>query len=325
MSKLDLGAYFWGTRGSLPTSPIQADIESVAEYIMNHTIRNKDLPPFEIKKKMFEYLQRYEYIGSNTSCIEIQSNSLKNKAIIFDAGTGIKWAGDKILSNNNIDEIHIFITHTHWDHISGFPFFNPIYSNKHTIFIYSPFDDVEARFNYQQDERFFPIPFKNLNANINFVVLNKHDKINIDDIKISFIANKHPGGSFSYKAELNDNSIVYMTDTELNFQNLADFREEFSRFISNVDMLIFDAQYTFMESCPSISDKAGWGHSSSIIGVEIANEFLVKHLVLCHFDPNLSSSQIWSNFNKAVMYKNKQSYKYPTHISNAKENCLIAV
>ncbi|MCK9243814.1 MAG: MBL fold metallo-hydrolase [Candidatus Marinimicrobia bacterium] len=290
---------FWGVRGSLPTPP-------TAEHIRDKFIRIIDtLPPAilakpdEIKKYILG-LSNIEagLIGGNTPCIEIRAS---DKILIFDMGSGIKALGNYLVKNepnkNGLD-LHIFITHTHWDHIHGFPFFTPAFFPNNKLTFYSPHPNLKERLEVQQDFRFFPVSLEHMPAKKEFVLLEHNSTINLGEVKISNHPLYHPGGSFSYRIEWNGKSIVYATDSE--YKNLdRESTKQYIDFFRGADLLIFDAQYTFEEAI----HKEDWGHSSALVGVEFAVEAGVKRLALFHHEPERNDFEIQDILKKSIDFK----------------------
>lgn len=237
---------FWGVRGSVPTP----DMDKMG-------------------------------VGGNTSCVEVEID--ENRRIILDAGSGLIKLGAKIkqeLINGKTKEIVFFLSHTHWDHIQGFPFFGPALIPGTNIIIYGP-----ARANRtlskvlsgQMDYDYFPVKFSQLPSNIIFKELPEGLHTLWGDIKITTRRHIHPGIAFGYRIEYNGKILVYSTDTE-HFQNQMDKRViELSK---DADVLIHDAQYCDEE----MEFRLGWGHSSWQQAIIVAKEANVKKLVLFHHD-----------------------------------------
>jgi len=252
---------FWGTRGSIST-------------------------PGRITEKY----------GGNTPCVSVRYDDTQ---IIFDAGTGIRNLGIELLEEIKGDEnptlLHLFLSHTHWDHIQGLPFFLPSYHKNTKLIIYG--SHRKERFlasilKEQMDFDYFPVSMSSFAADIS--IREMDDKVmQIGPLVIGWQEQVyHPGGSVRYKIIINGSKIVYATDVELNriFDNLKDnetnenLAREYMDFIQDADLLIADAQYTEEE----YTEKVGWGHSSVSVLLETAFKANVKQLAVFHHDPQHS-------------------------------------
>ncbi len=268
---------FWGTRGSIST-------------------------PGRITEKY----------GGNTSCITVQH---QDTHIILDAGTGIRNLGielaDEHKETQNTPSLHLFLSHTHWDHIQGLPFFQLAYLKDVKLTIYgSPQKEVflAAILKGQMDSEYFPVGMATFPADISIQEISE-EVIQVGEVTIDWQEQVyHPGGSVRYRLRVNGKKIVYATDVELNriFKPDAGSGEhraaarDYLEFVSNADLLIADGQYTEDEYL----SKVGWGHSSIDLLVKTAYEAQVKQLAIFHHDPQHSDTfldQLWR--------KNRSKYR----------------
>lgn len=233
--------------------------------------------------------EEYSRYGGNTLCTEIENNG---REIIFDAGTGIRNLGNDLIkrySPNKI-EVYLFLSHTHWDHIQGFPFFAPAYiqGNKIHIFGAEKVDtNLEQTLAGQMLYHYFPISLKQLGAKIDFNDVKEGQPIEFLDFTVKNVKLNHPfPGVFAYRLEdkATNKSIVYATDTE--HYDCLDNR--LLKLAEKANILIYDAQYT-PEEYPS---KISWGHSTGQKGIEIAEAAQVSNLVLFHHDPSHTDRMI---------------------------------
>jgi len=229
-------------------------------------------------------------VGGNTACIELE---LDNKRIILDAGTGIIGFGKfifPIITNSEDKEINILLSHTHWDHIQGFPFLHLIYMPDIKINIYGPVKanrQLKKLISAQMEYDYFPVKFSHLPSQIEFYELSEGVYEIFDNIIITARRHIHPGLAFGYRIEYNGKVVVYNTDIE-HFQNTLDKRViELSE---NADILIHDAQYTDDE----ISYKSGWGHSTWKQAINVSKEANVKYLILFHHDSDRTDDQLFN-------------------------------
>lgn len=226
--------------------------------------------------------REFAEFGGNTSCILLSFDN--GRIAILDAGTGIRRLGIDIVENGieQYDDIFIGLSHTHWDHIQGFPFFQPAYDPRRhfTISICGKDRNVEDLmhiFAVQMQTEFFPVPLENMGATFTFFQPDVTNYISPSGIIVTASKHEHPGHSYGYRIVEDNKVLVYCTDVEHADgikQNVVDLAKD-------ADVLIHDAQYTSDE----LKNKQGWGHSSWEQAVEVAERAGVKKLVLFHHDP----------------------------------------
>ncbi len=237
-----------------------------------------------------------EKYGGNTPCVTIL---YKGKGIIFDAGTGIRNFGldirDEVGSPESQLSLHLFLSHTHWDHIQGLPFFHPAYNKDTILTIYgSPYKEkfLASVLKGQMDKEYFPVSMAVFSADIRIREISK-EIIRLGELTIEWQDQiHHPGGSVRYGLQIDGKKIVYATDVELNriFQGNSSeddakaLARRYLEFVHNADLLIADGQFTEEE----YSSKVGWGHSSIQLLLDVAYEAQVKQLAIFHHDPQHS-------------------------------------
>ncbi len=244
---------FWGVRGSIPTpGPETAQI------------------------------------GGNTSCVEVRAG----KAIlVFDGGTGLRMLGKKLVKELPV-EAHIFFSHVHWDHIQGFPFFDPAFVAGNTIHLYGGNNvsrTLEETLAGQMDHPSFPVHLTEMGAKMTFHDLREGQVLSVDPkdgtkLTVTTGRGNHPNGVWAYRVDHGGKSFVYATDTE----HYAVVDPKLVKLARNVDVLVYDAQYTPEEYAGSVSGgspKVGWGHSTYEEAIKLAKAAGAKHLVLFHHDP----------------------------------------
>lgn len=244
------------------------------------------------------------YYGGNTSCVEVRTDG---ELIILDAGTGIRPLGRQLQKEFGTQQmrITILVSHTHWDHIQGFPFFAPAYDAQNQVRILAfegPRKGVEATLSIQMESPYFPISMQEMPGNIEFEELKSLDFcVGKVPVKAAFM--NHPGVCVGYKLLTSAGTIAYFPDNEL-FGRLKSEaaahqrkeHEDFARqqdaklqaFITGADIVISDAQYNVDE----YRDHVGWGHSCVDDVVDLAIAAGVKQLFLFHHDPDHSDAQI---------------------------------
>lgn len=227
--------------------------------------------------------------GGNTTCVCITFNS--GRIAILDAGTGIRKLGIELIERGHeqFDNIIIALSHTHWDHIQGFPFFKPAYDlRRHFTMAISGVDgaggELKRVFEAQMQSEFFPVPLENIGAAFRFQQLDLTDYTFPSGVKVAANLHTHPGGAYGYRISDGGKTLVYCTDIE-HGDTIDPDVVTLSR---NADLLIHDAQYTPEE----LPDKTGWGHSSWEQAVEVAEQAGVKKLALTHHDPEYDDAFI---------------------------------
>jgi phosphoribosyl 1,2-cyclic phosphodiesterase len=246
---------FWGTRGSIPV-PGQETI----------------------------------LYGGNTTCLEITLES--GRVVVIDAGTGIRSLGDKLVAENERVDIHLLMTHIHWDHVLGFPFFAPIYSSKSTIRIDgypTCMKGLRHTFDNKMGDGFFPVKFDALGAQITYLERVRYGTLEIDGTMIESIPLQHPQGGFGFRFREGDKTLVFITDNELREDGWTGISpEDYATFCKDADILIHDAQYTPQE----IKERRDWGHSDYQSTFELAYRANVEKLVLFHHDPTRKDPEV---------------------------------
>ncbi len=233
-----------------------------------------------------------EKYGGNTPCVTMVYGK---SPIILDAGTGIRALGIQLatdMKKNGPGIQHILLSHTHWDHIQGLPFFKPAYMPGANLVIYGSAQKerfLESILRGQMDVNYFPVQMKELAANVS--IREFEDRfISIGDIDVEIQEQKlHPGGSIRFRLRAGGKTVIYATDVELNaaFEpptptaKTRKLAEDYRNFIKGADLLIADGQYTAEE----YEDKKGWGHTSVPLIVRIAIEQKVRQLAVFHHDP----------------------------------------
>ncbi len=289
---------FWGVRGSLPAPILPTEIENKIVKALRGA-RGVDLDDVKAVKnyvKSLPYHQRTT-TGGNTSCVEVQGEDTE---IILDAGSGIRQLGIELMQGpcgQGQGIIHLLVSHTHWDHIMGFPFFTPAYAPGNQIIIYGRHPRIKERFQDQHHPNHFPVSLETMSADVQFVQLQEGSNLNIGEFAVSSIHLRHPGGSFSYKIEKNGRAFVYATDAE--YKGIRPkAMEQYIAFYANSEALVFDAQFTLEDAM----EKEGWGHSSSMVGVDIALKANIKRLVLFHHEPSYNDEKLQEIYDKTIRY-----------------------
>ena len=221
--------------------------------------------------------------GGNTACLEVCAGDTR---IILDAGTGLRTLGDERMKSGPRHST-ILLSHLHWDHVAGLPFFTPIYVPGHRVEIATGPNGVmsaEESIRSLFKAPFFPVDYATISDQVSVRELRANDKFTIGDITITMAKLNHPDPVYGFRLEHGGQSIVYATDTE----HFACVDPALKKLAAGADILIYDSQYT-PEEYPS---KVGGGHSTWLAGAELARAAGVPQLVLFHHDPNRTDAQL---------------------------------
>ena len=295
---------FWGVRGSIPTPG-------------KHTVR----------------------YGGNTPCVEIRLDD--EELFIIDAGTGIRNLGDDLINNGASVKAHLLITHPHWDHIQGFPFFKPAFISGNELTIIGterPEKTLSEIIAEQMNRIYFPVQLHELKAKINFIPIRDEGVMNLHGCILKMIYLNHPGFTVAYRLEYKGKSLVYMSDNEPYDREVAAYLSNFETvvkqkfesttgdpnqrvfdFCQGADVLLHDATYTPEEYI----DRVGWGHSHYLFALRVAAESGTKQLYLFHHDPNHSDEKVDDILRKCKKEVKTRGYRFECEA--AAENMVISI
>ena len=240
---------FWGVRGSTPTPQAEN--------------------------------MRY---GGNTSCVEVR---VGEQLYIFDCGTGFRVLGQQLQDDSGEKKLplsaHVFVSHFHWDHIQGIPFFRPLYDRADSQFLFhcsSRTRSLKQVMDEQMASPYFPVNLSQMQAQQKFYDIDA-GRLNLEDgVQIQTSWLNHPQGCMGFRMEAKDGVLVYATDNE---PGDAAFDKSVRKLAEGADVLIYDAQYLPEEYA---AEKRGWGHSHWREAVNVVMESGAKELVLFHHDPD---------------------------------------
>jgi len=282
---------FWGTRGSIPISVTAPDIRAKLVTALTGAIgRQLDTP-----EKIAAYIDNdlgfdvRGTFGGHSSCVELVTDGPEH--VFFDFGSGARPLGQSMLKRHGPgvpQTYHVFMSHVHWDHIMGFPFFGPVYIPGNRIVIHGCHDVLEEAFRRQQAAPSFPVDFSQLAARIEFDRLTPGKTTRIAGLDVTPKLQRHEGDSYGYRLEAAGKAVVYTTDSEHRVGDNEE-RESFIEFFRDADIVIFDAMYALADA---ISVKADWGHSSNIVGVELCQAAHVRCLCMYHHEPAYDDARI---------------------------------
>ena len=292
---------FWGTRGSIPVALTSADIRRKIETALSLAIAKGVNSPDKVRSFIdndldFSISQTY---GGHSPCVEIETG--RAEYLVCDMGSGARAFGGRIMSAHKSAPIvvNVLMSHVHWDHIMGFPFFAPAYVPGTRIRIFGCHDVIEKAFRLQQSAPCFPVDFSRLSAKIEFVKLEAGKTVDIAGFRVTPKLQRHTGDSFGYRFERDGKAVVYSTDSEHKLEDRSE-TEAFVEFFRNADLVIFDAMYSLLDA---VSVKEDWGHSSNMVGVELAQLANVKHLCMFHHEPAFNDERIQSVLNETIRFE----------------------
>lgn len=222
--------------------------------------------------------------GGNTTCVEVAHG---RDRVIIDAGTGLRALGEKLLAESRVMgrriQATMLFTHLHWDHIQGFPFFAPAYRPDTELELFGPSEELREVFAKQMQAPTFPVPLEAMASSQRYRAIGSGDQLARGPFDVSVRALTHPQGSLGYRIEAGGKSFCFATDVEHPEDGVDEALIELAR---DVDLLVYDAQYTVAEyeghAGPS---RKGWGHSTYVAAAEIARACGAKQLALFHHDP----------------------------------------
>ena len=274
---------FWGTRGSLPVALTAAGVRKK----LLAALRGAAGRSFASEGELEAYVDGLGMsvsgtYGGHSPCVEIETGG--PEYVLCDLGSGVRPFGQRAMARHGPaapQTYHVFMSHVHWDHIMGFPFFTPAYIKGNRIRIYGGHAGLEAALRRQQEQPSFPVDFSILGADIEFIRLEPGRKHEIAGMQVELMLQRHGGDSYGYRFSSGGKTVIYTTDSE---HTLAEPSETsaFVEFFRDADLVIFDAMYSLTDT---ISVKADWGHSSNIVGVELCQMAGAKQLCLFHHEP----------------------------------------
>ena len=282
---------FWGTRGSIPVAMPAAALNRKIVAVLTKAIGKTLETVADVEAFVERECPTPSTFGGNSSCVQIDVGG--SEYVLCDMGSGARVFGNQMLATHGPAKpqtYHVFLSHLHWDHIQGFPFFVPSYIPGNTIRFYGCHVTLEEAFRRQHGPPSFPVDFNYLNARIEFVRLEPGVSYDIAGLRVRAMLQHHGGDSYGYRFEHAGKSLVYSTDSEHKLEDTK-ATETFVAFFRDADLVIFDAMYSLADAT---SVKEDWGHSSNIVGVELCQQAGVKHLCMFHHEPIYDDERLFT-------------------------------
>ena len=282
---------FWGTRGSIPyaleSSSLREKLARAVVAAAGKNFRDLDEARAWIDREL-EFKTSHTF-GGNTACVQLDAGGPEH--VLCDLGSGVRVFGNRVLARDGAGKgnvYHVLMSHMHWDHIMGFPFFTPAYIPGNKIRIYGCHRELEEALRGQQSAPCFPVSFDRLSADIEFVTLRPGQSSDIAGWRVTPQLQNHSGDSYGYRFEREGRSVVYSTDSEHKLEN-PESTKNFVDFFKDADLVIFDSMFSLADA---VSIKEDWGHSSNVVGVELCQLAGAKHLMLFHHEPAYDDDRI---------------------------------
>ncbi|MCZ8343678.1 MAG: MBL fold metallo-hydrolase [Leptospira sp.] len=281
----------FGVRGSLATPTPKADQKEKQLKILKMAREEWAKNPETFSEEDFLAnlpIPLSQDLGGNTTCVYLEGDN--GEKLIFDMGTGIRVLGNQLaplaFSGEEL-ELNILVSHTHWDHIQGWPFFKPAYSPSCKINFYSAIPNLEERMVRQQHPENFPITFDQMASKKSFHLWKEFDSYMLGGLKIIPFGLRHPGSCTGYRVKEGDKVFLFCTDVEYREED----REHLLKLkpqIAGADLIIIDAQYSSAEA----EKKIGWGHTAVGKAVDFAEMMEIRSVVLTHHEPDHTDNEI---------------------------------
>jgi len=312
---------FWGTRGSLPVALVAGDVRARVVAALRGAV-GRNLTSNEAIEQYVDTLgfDVCGTFGGHTSCVQIDSGG--PDYVVCDLGTGVRPFGREALARSLAPRTyHVFMSHVHWDHIMGLPFFGPAYIPGNRIIIYGGHAELESALRRQMDAPSFPVDFSVFRAAIEFVRLTPGQRHEAAGLTVTTLRQRHTGDSYGYRFEKDGRVVVYSTDSEHTLAD-PDDAKRFVQFFEDADLVIFDAMYSLADA---ISVKADWGHSSNVVGVELCQLAGAHHLCLFHHEPAENDTALAQVLADTRRLEAITRTKAPLHVSAAYDGLEIVL
>ena len=317
------GVRFWGTRGSLPVALTSAGLGRKLRELLRAARGQAIATDADIERLLaglpFALAGTY---GGHSACVQIDTGGAD--FVVCDMGSGLRPFGQAAMAQRGgkAQTFHIFMSHLHWDHIMGLPFFVPAFIPGNRVIVYGSHRELEMALRRQQEPPSFPVGFDTIfEGRIEFRHLEPGVTHDVAGLRVSTMLQRHTGDSYGYRFEAQGKVLVYSTDSE---HPLADpaHTERFVHFFRDADLVIFDAMYSLADA---ISVKADWGHSSNVVGVELCQLAGVRHLCMTHHEPVFDDAAIEAMLAETRRLEEITRSAAPLQVSAAYDGLEIAL
>lgn len=314
---------FWGTRGSLPVALTAADVRAKLLQTLSaaqaRTLDSDTAREAFLDSLPFAIAGTY---GGHSSCVQLERGG--SEYFVCDMGSGLRPFGQWAMSQRvagQAQTFHIFMSHLHWDHIMGLPFFVPAFMPGNRVVFYGSHVELEAALRRQQERPSFPVDFSIFGAHLEFVHVEPGRQIDVAGVGVTTMLQRHTGDSYGWRFESGGKVVVYSTDSE---HPLADpaHTERFVRFFDAADLVVFDAMYSLADA---ISVKADWGHSSNVVGVELCQLARARQLCLFHHEPVFDDAALDAMLAETRRLEEITRSGAPLHVSAAYDGLEIVL
>jgi phosphoribosyl 1,2-cyclic phosphodiesterase len=314
---------FWGTRGSLP---VALSGQGVRDKVFA-VLRQADGRSFASDAELNDFIENEvdfatsHGFGGNTSCVEFVGGE---NTMVCDMGSSLRELGQKIMVEHGPGvprRYDFFMSHVHWDHIMGLPFFAPAYIPGNKIHIHGCHEVLEEAFRRQQSDPCFPVHWDQLAADITLDIIEPDRNYQIAGFNVSAVKQNHAGDSYGYCFELGGKRAVYSTDGEHTQESEAE-TQRYIDFLSGVDLLVFDSMYSMADM---VSVKQDWGHSSNIVGVDLCHRAGVGHYCLFHHEPIHDDYALQKILDETIRYEEIMNPGTPLRVSMAYDGLELEV
>jgi phosphoribosyl 1,2-cyclic phosphodiesterase len=315
---------FWGTRGSLPaplgTASLRRKLVRALLGAAGRRFDSEEAAGRYVAEEL-DFATSHTF-GGNTACVQIDVGGPEH--VLCDLGSGARDLGLAAMGARRpgVPQVfHVFLSHLHWDHIQGFPFFVPAYVPGNRIRIYGCHGDLEAGFRRQHGAPSFPVDFAQLAATVEFVPLAPGHTYEVAGLRVVAKRQFHPGDSYAYRFERDGKAVVYSTDAEHKLDDPTS-AQAFADFFRDADLVIFDAMYSLADA---FSIKEDWGHSSNVVGVELCQMAGVRHLCLFHHEPAHDDEKLTAVWRDAERLEKLTRGERPLRITAAYDGLELRV
>ena len=306
---------FWGTRGSLAVAQTAGAVRDKIARALVAADGRKFADQGEAAafvKSELDFATGATY-GGATTCVEIEADG-DGSFMICDMGTGLREFGINAFGRcaaGHQRVYNFFMSHLHWDHISGFPFFGPAFDPNAKIIVHSGHADAEQALRRQQEEISFPVAFDWLRANIEFVTLSAGETYRIGGVDVEVMEQHHSHKSYGYRfTDANGTSAIFSTDSEHKIDSMEG-EVDVAAFFRDADLVICDTMYSLADA---VSMKEDWGHSSNIVAIDICHEAKARRLALFHHEPIYSDEDIERMHKESIRYEELTRREHPLDV-----------